>query len=42
MLYHPNDPIGEGFTKNIQLLLEHGADAGLSVFDLKTCVFLVK
>ncbi|XP_046437513.1 uncharacterized protein LOC124188739 [Daphnia pulex] len=30
MLYHPNDPIGEGFTKNIQLLLEHGADAGLS------------
>lgn len=30
MLYQANDPIGQGFIKNIQLLLEHGADAGLS------------
>ena len=35
MLYQANDPISEGFIKNIQLLLEHGADAGLSVFDVK-------
>lgn len=36
MLYQPNDLIGEGFIKNIQLLLEHGADAGLSVLTLYT------
>ena len=30
MLYIPNDSVGEGYIKNIQLLLEHGADAGLS------------
>lgn len=29
--YQANDAIGEGFIKCIQLLLDHGADAGLSV-----------
>ena len=36
MLYLPNDTVGEGFIKNIQLLLENGADAGLSVFTIET------
>jgi hypothetical protein len=39
MLYQANDPISEGFIKNIQLLLEHGADAGLSVFVTLRCFF---
>ena len=35
MQYHADDPVGEGFVKNIQLLLEYGADAGLSVITKK-------
>lgn len=38
MLYQLNDPVGEGFIKNIQLLLEYGADAGLSVFIIQICL----